>query len=464
MKKILFFLSMAILFVTAHMHAQTLPTTFWSTVANTDWYNDTDNEFTLTTAEELAGLSAIVAGGNDFSGKTAILANDIDLGEHLWKAIGPDNDHHFSGSFDGSSHTISNLFINEPQADFIGLFGQCTNSTLSNIKLATTYIRAKDTAGSLAGNLSTNSNMTNCHAVNVDIEGGLFSIGGLVGGLITNSNMTRCSAQGSVAGSHQIGGLVGSPWDKTNIIECYSAGTVTASHLAGGLVGYTTFAFGPDRNNTINNCYSRCNVIVTSGRAGGIVGSADALFIYNSYATGSATGPQEIGGVIGYAGGVTTINNYWDLETSANEEAIGDWGSLEPGEFEITGMTTTEMKTAEMVDLLNQGQSISPWTINPEINDGYPSFTGTTTVSAPTIQISNVEVSVYPTLVEAHIQIESIANLKSYTIYDVTGKIVNQGTLIGNVSQIDTQNLASGAYILLINTDQGSASQKFMKK
>ena len=63
-----------------------------------------------------------------------------------------------------------------------------------------------------------------------------------------------------------------------------------------------------------------------------------------------------------------------------------------------------------------------------------------------------------------HIQIEAVANLKSYSVYDISGKIITQGTLMGNASQIDARNLASGAYILLINTDQGSASQKFIKK
>ena len=465
MNKRLLFLVISLLFLTANSYAQTFPTTFWSAVSNTDWYNDTDQEFTLTTAEELAGFSAIVAAGNNFSGKTALLASDIDLGEHLWTAIGTDNDHQFSGSFDGGGHTISNLFINEPDGDFIGLFGQCTNSAISNVNLNTTHIRAYDTAGSLAGNFSVNSSMTNCHAINVDIEGATFNIGGLVGGLLTNSDMIRCSSEGTVTGSHQIGGLVGSPWDKTNIIECYSAGTVNASYFAGGLTGFSTFAFGANRDNIINNCYSRCDVTAENGAGGGLVGNAQAsLFIYNSYSTGTVTGPQEIGGFVGSAGGLTTTNNYWDVETSGHDEAIGAWAGSEPGEFDITGMTTADMKVESMVTLLNQNQETTPWIIEEGVNDGYPILSLSTPVSTLNIELSDVELTVCPTLVNSFVTIETQGQLSSYTLYSVSGKAVQEGSAAGNTAQIDFQQVASGAYILLVNTNQGSVSKKLMKQ
>ena len=463
MKKSLLILTVSLLFVTAKSFAQTPPTTFWADEATTAWYSESQNEFTLSTAEELAGLAALVDGGNDFANKTVLIDADIDLGEHLWLPIGSGYETPFSGTVDGNGFTISNLFINNPDGDWIGLFGQCVNSTLSNINIDQVYIRAKDTVGAIAGNFSTNSNMTNCHATGVDIVASKFNIGGLVGGLITNSTMHRCSSEGSVTGTNQVGGLVGSPWDLTEISECYSAGTVTGQYLAGGLIGFSTMAFGPNRENVIINCFSRADVSVVDGRAGGLVGGTDVLLeVYNSYSTGTATGNELAGGFIGAVGNVTVEHAYWDTETSEHEDAIGGYMGA-PLELDITGKTTAEMKTAEMVNLLGQGQNESPWTINPDINDGYPSFIGMT-VSVSNIQLSNVEVSVYPNLVDTYIQIEAIANLKSYSIYDVSGKIIAQGTLMGNASQIDAENLSSGAYILLINTDQGSASQKFMKK
>ena len=463
MKKSILFLALSILCFTAKIYAQDPPTTMWADVATTDWYNDNDTEFTVSTAEEFAGLSVLVAGGNDFSGKTLLINADIDLGANLWTPIGVDNTLPFSGSVDGGGYTISNLFINMPDEDYVGLFGQCTNTTLSNFNLVNVYLRAKDTAGSLAGNFSINSNMTDCHATGVDVVTTSYNIGGLVGGLISDSHMLRCSSEGSVIGVNQVGGLVGSPWDLTSITECYSTGTVSASYLAGGLIGFSTFAFAPNRNNTINNCYSRCDVSVSTGRVGGLVGGTDAaLFIYNSYSTGTATGPELDGGFLGAVGNVTTTNTYWDTETSDHENAIGGWLGTE-NEFNISAEITSVMKTDAMVDSLNQNQDIQPWTIDPEINDGYPILASSIT-SVSSIKIANVEVSIYPTLVDQHITVESAERLVSYSLYDISGKVILQGSLSGNTATIGTQLVASGAYILLVNTDKGAAAQKLIKK
>lgn len=464
MKKSLLFLSLLFLCFSAKTYAQEPPTTMWNDVATTDWYNETDTEFTLSTAEEFAGLSVLVAGGNDFLDKTILIDADIDLGANLWTPIGVDVDFPFSGTVDGQGHTISNLFINMPDGDFIGLFGQCTYTTLSNINLENTWIRAKDTAGSLAGNFSVSSNMNDCHATGVDMVATSYNIGGLIGGLLTDSHIIRCSSEGSVVGFNQVGGLVGSPWDLTSITECYSTGTVSAEYLAGGLIGYSTFAFGPNRFNTINNCYSRCDVSVVNGRVGGLVGGTDSgLFIYNSYSTGTATGPEFDGGSLGAVGSVTTENNYWDTETSEHDNAIGGWLG-DPVAYFISGKTTAEMKTQAMVDSLNQNQDIQPWTIDPEVNDGYPILASMPVTGVQSINIAAIEMSVYPTLVDRQVTIESVEQLTSYTLFDIAGKAVQQESLSGNMSVVNVQSLAPGTYILLVNTQKGAATQKLIKE
>lgn len=63
---------------------------------DTRWYNGTDTEFGIGTADELAGLAELVNGGNQFIGKTIVLTKDIDLssyGDHWnggkgWTPIG----------------------------------------------------------------------------------------------------------------------------------------------------------------------------------------------------------------------------------------------------------------------------------------------------------------------------------------------------------------------------------------
>ena len=50
---------------------------------DTSWYNETDTVFTISTADQLAGLAQLVNGGVDsFEGKTIILGNDIDLSDY----------------------------------------------------------------------------------------------------------------------------------------------------------------------------------------------------------------------------------------------------------------------------------------------------------------------------------------------------------------------------------------------
>ncbi len=41
----------------------------------------------------------------------------------------------FNGTFDGLGFTISNLYINRPSQDYIGLFGYTNNATIKNIGL-----------------------------------------------------------------------------------------------------------------------------------------------------------------------------------------------------------------------------------------------------------------------------------------------------------------------------------------
>ncbi|MFZ1615953.1 MAG: T9SS type A sorting domain-containing protein [Flavobacteriales bacterium] len=454
-------LATSLLLFTGAASAQ--PTTQWSDLATTAWYNATDSEFSITTPEELAGLSTLVAGGNNFSGKTINIANDLDLAANLWSPIGPDYTLPFSGSVNGNDHVISNLFVVIPGGDWIGLFGMCTNSSISNIQLEDPYIRASDTAGSLVGNFSTNSTMTDCHATGVDIVATAYNVGGLLGSLLTNSTMLRCSSTGSVTGVNQIGGLVGSPWDLSTITECWSSGTVSADYLAGGLIGYCTFAFGPNRNNTLNNCYSRADVTVVNGRAGGLYGGADGnLIATNCYSTGTATGAEFIGGFIGAAGGMNVTNSYWDTESSELADGIGGWTGPETTQ-EIIGKTTAEMKDETMLDLLNADQAPAPWTIDPTVNDGYPIF-GSMTVGVPQHVEHNVDLLVYPTTFTDLVHILSNEGLSGCKVYAMSGMLLRSVKLSGSTAELDLRPLTRGAYVLEVATGQGTAIRRVIKQ
>jgi hypothetical protein len=55
--------------------------TVWDGNIDTDWYNAVDSEFTLDTAEQLAGLASLVNAGNDMEGKFFYLGADILLND-----------------------------------------------------------------------------------------------------------------------------------------------------------------------------------------------------------------------------------------------------------------------------------------------------------------------------------------------------------------------------------------------
>jgi len=114
----------------------------------------------------------------------------------------------FTGSFNGLGHTISNLTINLPSTNYVGLFGNTgTGSVIQNIGLV---------GGSVSGS---------------EYVGGLV---GYNGGTVTNSYAT-----GSVSGSEYVGGLVGGNDDGT-VTNSYATGSVngaSGSTFVGGLVG-----------------------------------------------------------------------------------------------------------------------------------------------------------------------------------------------------------------------------------
>ena len=148
----------------------------WDGTADTTWYNETDSEFTLTTAEQLAGLAELVAGEVTFAGKTIKLGNNLNLycedttesadGDPLtFRPIGDKSkDGTFKGTFDGDGHTISNLYQNGWDLGYewgkygsYGLFGNVDNATIKNLTLVggESYIEGGDVsfvAGSATGN------------------------------------------------------------------------------------------------------------------------------------------------------------------------------------------------------------------------------------------------------------------------------------------------------------------------
>lgn len=317
------------------------------------WYGDgSATEYTIRTAEELAYLAQLVNGGNDFSGKTVTLARDIDLsavcGEQSenWIPIGNTNQATFRGTFDGQSHTVSEIYINNDFSVF-GLFGYVKNGEVTALTVSGTII-AKDGAtigGGIAGSLD-GGTITKCTS-NVVIEypqqgSCQFYYGGIVGDIKNGSRVSLCENYGNIrvnggTNGSVIGGIVGMVCDIDSKVEnCKNNGAINAVITAqrtfdiGGIVGINA--------GTVTQCRNLGNLSLTNTAkknrarkvAGGVVGkneTASSNGVINCSNDGVVTLSSShsgdiISGIVA-DGGVANCYNWGDVKGSLTSSTYG---------------------------------------------------------------------------------------------------------------------------------------------
>ena len=232
-----------------------------------------------------------------------------------WTPIGEDNDHEYTGTFDGQNHTISGLYV-VSTGDYAGLFGYVFGGTIKNVGVVDSYIRGGRFVGGVCG-YNMNGTIKNCYntgTVNGNGNGSGYSpsVGGVCGynmnGTIENSyNTGTVTVTGSNA---DIGGVCGFNSSGGTIEKSYNKGTVTVTEAGdyayiGGVCG--------NNDGTIRNSYNTGKVTVTVTIdftfVGGVCGNNDGT-IENSYNTGTVTGEHIfVGGVCGWNSG-TIRNSY----------------------------------------------------------------------------------------------------------------------------------------------------------
>jgi hypothetical protein len=288
--------------------------------------------------------------------------NDGDGFEPVGPGGEPGGTANFSGTFNGSHHTITDLVINSSPSGGtgIGLFGVTTAEAvieaagLENVSINTYssngvgglvgwnygVIRKSYVTGSVSGDATVGGLVGNNDA---DDQGkviesyatatvsGQQAVGGLVGnndGGIDNAMIRKSYATGDVFGDGddgEVGGLVGDNFGK--VATSYATGNVTGTEEVGGLVGFN------DGGGEISESYATGNV---SGEnlVGGLVGATYSGIVNESYATGTVTGNSDTGGLVGsnargnYSGDIT--NSYWD-ETSTGQDSSASGGDGSTG-------------------------------------------------------------------------------------------------------------------------------------
>jgi len=289
----------------------------WSGRVDISWYDASQSEFTITTAEAFAGFAALVNGGNNFAGKTIKLGANITLNStinwqswaisapaNVWTGIGTSTAQ-FSGTFDGGGFVISGVYMNSISIEqSFGLFGYVSSSgTIKNLWVTASYIKGKTQVGGLAG---------------------------YSGGTIINSYFS-----GTVIGTEKVGGLVGSITGSSTIKFSYSVGTVTGERYVGGLVGYSASSLLSNGNilvSSIISSYSTSVVIGTGmgSEVGGLVGGNWGIII-SSYFSGTVTGLVSVGGLVGDNNGGSVIDSSYSLGTVKGKENVGGFVGFNGG-------------------------------------------------------------------------------------------------------------------------------------
>ncbi len=236
--------------------------------------------------------------------KYFVLSNDLDFAGTVYDSIISDEGWNpictehlgFTGHFDGQGHYISNMYINRPELENVGLFGFTEDATIKNLNILSCSVEGKDNTGGIVGTATNTTFKQNC----------------VYGTITSNSNA---------------GGIAGSLENESNIQSCYTAGNIQGKNYIGGITGKTIYS-------DIQNCYTACTIIATNTDTipattcmGGITGKAqNSATISKCYSIGSVWGNKNgniEGGIVGYNGTESISNTYFCGEFAGTQLGIG---------------------------------------------------------------------------------------------------------------------------------------------
>jgi len=345
--------------------------------------------------------SLIQTGGSGF----VALAQSYDASQDGTYASSPVET--LSGTFEGLGNTISNLSIDDANAEYVGFFGSVAQGAsardigLANVNIDSTnetnlgvgalagesagqifgawssgaVASARSTVGGLIGRTSagTIANSYSGAAVTADVDGG----GGLVGETV-HTTLDNCYATGEVENTlpSWVGGLLGSA-SQSFIENSFATGNAKGKSqegegsYVGGLIGISLY------RSKIENSYATGNADAGSySEVGGLIGDiAYGGKFTKSYANGAVSGGNgsSVGGLVGTIDQNKDVPSfqdiYWDTDTSGTDQGTGNVGTVNG----MTGLTTAQFQAG-----LPNGFSARYWTENgnghegSQINGGFP--------------------------------------------------------------------------------------------
>lgn len=299
--------------------------TSWDGSTLSEPAKDGSGAYLIYTADELMWFDSKAALSSSAKLMADIRINDsVDAAPgstvYKWSPVGTASSKAYTGTFDGSGHTISGLYVNNGSTSNTGMFGYVGKTgQIKDLTIADSiFISTANYAGAIAGDLA--GKMEGCHAAaNVKVTGKSY-VGGIVGELDTGGSVSGCSNEASVtATSSYAGGIAGRIYSASGsaLTDSYNKGDVTCTSYAGGITGVIY------NGGTAQSVYSTGSIKATasSGIAGGITGQLRYGSIKYAYAAGSLEGTVA-GGVAGnmdFARGSKTLDNVYYLESLADD-------------------------------------------------------------------------------------------------------------------------------------------------
>lgn len=295
-------------------------------------------------------MSGSYAQGTNFDATDTKIWND----GKGFKAIGFADttvDNAFHGSFTGNggtaTYSISNLTINRPDENNVGLFGVAKDASFWSITLNNTNITGNNYVAGIAGQAIEKSILSGISVSKDSNITGTDNVGGIVGEM-KDSTIRYSSNGATVSGQNNVGGLAGSV-----------SGGAFSDELKSSKEGYTNNIYKSSNSGFINSIGTSAGGLV--GRVNSTLNTKDnqfatgdntakdttmksaAVAIIESYSNGSVQGNEDVGGIVGTLENGTIQYTYNTNENAAlssssvvSEASVGD-GTSEYGQ--VNGAT-----------------------------------------------------------------------------------------------------------------------------
>lgn len=385
---------------TSRYHFYYLPAQYLSGDETTLSVNNADETaVSIASAKELKAFRDRVNAGE--TALNAVLTADIALDKtEAWTPMNG-----YTGTFDGGSHILSGLLVENAaqKAGFISTAG--TGAVIRNLTITdSSFSGSNSRIGAFVGYTEGAVTFENCHtAADVSVTGtsgvgGLFGGGNTANAFITMTNCSNAATVTATGGSstNGVGGLIGTAPNGADITGSCNLGKVqatgTSAVATGGLVGASnTGSSKPAKTATLTNVYNTGEVTsaaTSTQYVGGLLGNATwGCTVSQAYGTMTVKTGSGYGGIIaGYAANTVTVSNlYIELIRGQNQNckaAIFDSAGLLSSAEKM--FNDTEMKDLSKLSKLGDAFAED----ENSINGGYPVLAWQNPAPAQTAQVT----------------------------------------------------------------------------